>query len=383
MARHPARTINPTDDPLNAGKALAEIPDDLRELYAQPVPQDFLNEEDEVNAVLAEAGGGQGGGSVVIRKMNTLTRKFEWLARHPAAEFLSMGGVAYLASKYGGGEYELLVYGADNRILKRPKVTVAASVVAEVKQQESAQLSGVDKLAAAMLEGFKTLQAQIQQVQRPPESRETFIRELMMMKELFGGGNNRGTELDSLIKVMPIVRDMMPRGEGETNALDVFMRLAQEFAPAIREAVAKTPALSAPKPQAGAPQVGAQILSPEQQGANQMQLMLRAKLAMLCNEAKADSDPGPYAAIVVEKVSPEMLATLVNNPEWLDELGKIHPSVKLFPKWFGELRDAVIEIMTEPEDLTDDLETGTRQGIENLGIPGAHVPESTGNDSDT
>ncbi len=292
MSRHPARTINPNDDPLNSGKSLAEIPDDTRELYAQPAPQDFLDEESEVNAVLAEAGSGQGGGSVVIRKKNSLTGKFEWLARHPAAEFLSIGGVAYLASKYGGGEYELLVYGADNRILKRPKVTVAASVVAEVKQQEAAQLSGIDKLAAAMLEGFKTLQSQIQQAQRPLESRETFIRELMLMKELFGGQANRVSELDSLVKVMPIVRDLLPRGDGETNFLDVMMQLAREFAPAIKTAVEKSPALTAlAAPAAPGASAQPQNLSPEQQGANQMQIMLRAQLSMLCNEAKADSDP--------------------------------------------------------------------------------------------
>jgi hypothetical protein len=41
----------------------------------------------------------------------------------------------------------------------------------------------------------------------------------------------------------------------------------------------------------------------------------------------------------------------------------VHPSVKLFPQWFGELREAVVEIMTEPEDENhDDLTSGKEAG---------------------
>lgn len=389
MARHPTRTINPKDDPVNDARSLAQIPDDVRDLYAQPVPQDFIDEEAEVNAVLAEAGGEQGGGSVVIRKLNPSTRKYEWLAKHAAAEFLSMGGVAYLASKHGGGEYELIVYGVDSRILKRPKFTVAASVVADMRTQESAQISGVDKLANAMLEGFKQLATQqtqmLQQLQRPAESKAQWLQELAMMRELFGA-NRGGSDLDALLKVAPIFRDLMPRGEGETNFLDVMMQLAREFAPAIRTAVEKSPALTAALAAPKTTEAARPSLTPEQQGASQMQMMLKAQLAMLCNEAKRNSDPGPYAAIIVDRVSPEVLGNLVNNPDWLNELGKVHSAVKLFPTWFGELREAVVEIMTDPGeggDLTDDPEAGTSQEIsEEFGISGAHVPES-GNDTDT
>lgn len=374
------RVVN--DDPANDGKSLATMPDDLREVYSTqtPVVQDFQTEEDEVNAILSEVGGSEGGGNVVIRKLNAQTRKLEWLDRCPIADFTGSGGVAYLAKKWGGGEYELLVYDKFNHIIKRPRVTIAASVLPEPKADASPQ-AGVDKLAGVMLEGFKQLAAQqaqlVQQMQRPAETKADWLREIAMMRELFGG-NNQSDPLGTLAKVIPVVRDLMPRGEGETNMLDVFMRLAQEFGPAIKAAVEKTPALTAFVPPAQ-PGAVTQSIPPEQHGANQMQLMLKAKLALLCAKAKADADPGPYAAIICEEVSPEVLSNLVNNPDWLGELAKINPGVKLFPQWFAELREAVIEIMTEAgegpdnENLTGTENAGIQPGtdVEDIHVPGS------------
>jgi hypothetical protein len=355
------KTIDPNDDPLNEGRSLAELPDDARALYAPPsVAQDFQIEEEEINAALADAGGGESGGSIVMRLRNPRTGKFEWLGRMLIAEYMSHGGVAHLASKYGGGEYELIIYGADGLILKRPKVTVASSVVAELKADSS--LSGVDKLAAAMMEGFRQIAQQqsqfLQQLNRPHESKADWLREMQIMKEMFGAGGNKQSDLEALVKVVPLVRDLMPRGEGETNFLDVVLRIAQEFGPAIRTAVEKSPALAAP---VNAPPVIPTPLSAEQQGANQMQIVLKAQLAMLCREAENDADPQPYAEIIVNKVAPDMLQKLVNNPAWLDDLAKVHPGVKLFPTWFGELRELVVEIMTEPEN-PDNLTGGTEAG---------------------
>lgn len=355
------RTIDRTDDPVNDGKSLVELPDDTRDLYAPPASAatDFQAEEDEINAALMDAGGGEGGGSIVTRLRNPKTGKFEWLGKMPIAEYLSAGGVAHLASKYGGGEYELIIYGAEGSIAKRPKVTVAASVVAEMKTDSS--LSGVDKLAAVMMEGFKQMAQQqahlLQSLARPQETKADWLREIAMMREMFGN-NNQQSDLGALLKVIPIVRDLMPRAEGsETNLLDVMRDLMREFGPAIKLAVEKSPALASPVASAIVPgAVPGSVISPEQQGATQMQLLLKAQLMTLCREAEADSDPQPYAEIIVAKVAPEILSKLVNDPNWLDELGKVHPGVKLFPKWFGELREEVVAIMTEPEkdeNLTD------------------------------
>jgi hypothetical protein len=352
------RELNPLDDPEARPGPPEIIRDDLVDVYGTrsgtQIAAEFADEENELNAVLAEAGGSGGGGSVVVRKLNSTTRKFEWLAKYTAADFVAFGGVSFLATKFGGGEYELLVYGVDNRIMKRPKITIAAAAIAEPKTGDA---SAVDKLANAMLEGFKNLQMQIQQAARPPESRESFMREMLAMKEFFGGGSRQESSLDMLAKILPIVRDMVPR-EGDTNLLDVMGKLATEFGPAIRDAVSRTPALAAPGMAAATP---ATVIppTPEQIGANQMQLMLKAQLIALCREAAADSDPAPYAAIIVTKVNPEILNKMATDPNWLAELGKIHSGVTLFPKWFGELRECVLEEM-QPE--ADELPSGNDSG---------------------
>jgi hypothetical protein len=173
------------------------------------------------------------------------------------------------------------------------------------------------------------------------------MREMLAMKEFFGGGSRSDNSLDMLAKILPIVKELQPR-EGETNLLDTMITLAKEFGPAIQDAVKRTPALipgaAIESPAAIAP------LTPEQAGANQMQIMLKAQLIALCREAAADSDPAPYAAIIVAKVNPEILDKMANNPNWLAELGKIHSGVTMFPKWFGELRECVLEEMQPPPE---------------------------------
>jgi hypothetical protein len=338
------REVNPRDDPLSTSGPPAELRDDLVDLYGPKsgaaIAEEFATEEDELNAVLAEAGGTTGGGSVVVRKLNPQTRKFEWLGKFSAQEFVSVGGVSHLASKYGGAEYELIVYGADNRIVKRPKITIAAAAVMETKSNTS----DIEKLVAVMAEGFKGMQLQIQQAQ-PAQTREAFMREMMLMKEFFGGEKQDNT-LDTLAKILPIVKEMQPR-DGETNLLDTMIKLAKEFGPSITEAVKKTPALAPPGTAGAHPPPN---MTAEQTGASQMQIMLKLQLAKLIAEAEADSDPGPYAAIIVTKVKREILEKLVNDPNYLDELGKIHAGVKLFPKWFEELREAVLEeLQPEPD----------------------------------
>lgn len=369
MTNRNVKTVDqddPQDVALGVGRDLKTLRNDLAEIYDPRGPQvtaDFQSEEDEVNAVLAEAGGAEGSGTVVYRKKNPLSGKFEWLGKCASGEFVSLGGVAYLAGKFGGGDYELIVYGVDNRIIKRPKVTVSPAAIAELKTPET-RGNDLAQLVAAMQEGFKQMAQMIMNQAVPRETKADWLNEMRAMRELFGGAQTQQPDmLGMLTKLIPAVRDLMPRGEGETNLLDVMMRLAQEFGPTIREAVAKTPALNA-QPAAsallpGTPGVGnlpgTAAASPEQSGANQMQIMLRLQLSQLCKEAKADSDPGPYADIICEKVSADVLSKLVDRPDYLDELAKIHSGVKLYPKWFGELRDAVIGILTEPSD-SDDLQ---------------------------
>jgi hypothetical protein len=375
MTGRNVRTVDqddPQDSALGAGRDLKTLRNDLAEIYDPRGPQliaDFQSEEDEVNAVLAEAGGAEGSGTVVYRKKNPLSGKFEWLGKCASGEFVSLGGVAYLAGKFGGGDYELIVYGVDNRIIKRPKVTVSPAAIAELKTPETRGNGDLTQLIAVMQEGFKQMAQMIMNQANPRETKADWLNEMRTMREVFGNSQQAQPDmLGMLTKLIPAVRDLVPR-DGDTNLLDVMMRLAQEFGPVIKDAMQKMPQglntaspapVSLPSNLAAQPAASA---TPEQVGANQMSMMLKAQLTYLCGEAQRDADPGPYAALICDKVSPEVLSNLINNENWLDELGKVHPSVKLFPQWFGELREAVVEIMTEPEgENHDDLTSGKEAG---------------------
>lgn len=348
-------------------------------------------EEDRLNSVLSEVGSSGGNGVISIWKLSEQNKEWEFVAKRDVAGFENEG-LPFLAREFGPGSYELRIYNSSKKIHARPKVVISKAAALYAQADRVAEPSGgsdITQLGKIMIEGFGKLGELIvsqRAAPAPQESRSAFLAEMLQMKQLFAGDARGSDPLDMFSKMLPIFKSMAPGAEPENPLISVMDR----FMPIIGEAYASAKANAAAAPaipatpstqpvrqiQAGAPvnAAPAHPPTPEQIGASQMSLALKMQLAYLCSQAKRDSDPAPFAAIIVGDVPREALDKLLNSANWLDELAKFEPKVKQHAEWFEELKEAV-EDQLNP-DLTDEPNSDIQAA--NLRTEATNVP--VGND---
>lgn len=360
------------------------------------------NEEDRLNMVLSEVGSSGTNAFISIWKLNDKTKQWEYVDRKGVTEFEN-DGLPFLAKTFGAGEYELRIYDSNKKIHSRPKVTVSQVAAQHAQAMNApAQSAGSDVMALARMtaEGFQRIGELLATRQTAPvESRSAFLAEMLQMKQLFSSDNKGGDSLEMFSRMLPIFKSLQPRAENENP----LMGLAEQFLPVIMEGFqdarknqpaqpAATPGVAvavahpAPAParqiQAGAPA----NLSPEQQGAKKMSMMLSFQLGVLCTAAAKDSDPDDYAGLILDNVTPEVLNNLFNNENWLATLTTYNAKCAQFPEWFGELKEAIEERLKE--DAADEsLTQGNGGAIQQpnhtgdaINVPGGSADDSEGGD---
>lgn len=357
-------------------------------------PEDPIeqSELDKLQSAIAQLGGEANEAFVSIWRV-VATGPDVFVKKMSALEFAD-NGVEFIAENYGSGKYHIYVYNSNKRLVKGGNKIIAVEAPQKPPAAPAAPPSNNDsiaQLARVMIEGFNRLGERIAQLAQPQgQSRREMLNELILMRQIFGPTQQPAANKDPMEMFrlgLEMARDL---GTGDNE--NAFVRLAEKFAPAITEAVKTMGATKPALPLASsdhnvrAGPAAALPANPEQLGAKEMGLFLKMQLEYLVNEAKQDADPTPYAMLIVDKAPRELLVDLANNPAWLDKLAEHNSNVKQFPQWFGELRDAVVEILREEESADpDNLTPGADFAIHPAGSQpaGVNVPGSAdGDESD-
>jgi hypothetical protein len=359
----PAPT-NASPDPFRSA-ASQEFPDD-------PAVADYLNEEDEIKAIFAELGTEFTTGSVTITKRNVQTRKFEWLDKLAAADFLA-SGMPFLA-QYGAGDYMLSIYAGGRAGVARRKLVTVHEAAGRREQAKVAAAQGISPAVApeisALAEGLKQTQMLLAQLAqnfaRPPQQEGIAdrLKEYLMIQQAFGGANqnqNRNNDPFTMMKsVMDLVRDMQPPGEGAGGMMDLAEKFITKFGPLITKAVEtaqeQAPALAPPAAQPLARPAQQPIARPGNGGISQtpeeneimfQQQMLKFFLNTLISAASLNADPVTYADMILDQVPEEIVEKWIESEDLMRELAKHDPRVSTFPQWFAQLREAIVERRAE------------------------------------
>jgi len=88
---------------------------------------------------------------------------------------------------------------------------------------------------------------------------------------------------------------------------------------------------------------------------NNLLVEIRAYADMLISSAKRKAEVEPIATLVISQLSDEQLdglLTMLDKPDWIEILAKDDPRIKDHPLWFGQLRDSIIDLTTQPETVT-------------------------------
>lgn len=350
------------------GNALAGAVERVRE---ENELSEFMDAEDEVNRLLAEAGGGSRDGLVTILK-HTANGK-EWCERKAASVYRPLGQ-SWIARTFGPGEYELMIYNGERRLVGKPRFIISKAVADYHKAQYPADTpapvvsnatDGMEKIAAIMAQGFAQLGQLIVQQKAPAgNDEEAFIRKMTMYKELFSGGqqtksNDPFEMIDHLVKLNNLI-DRKSGGGGERSTLEVMADVAREFAPAIGEAIksgAFKMSAANPAPVAGAlpaPADKSGTVQADQPNGGDMNVLakmaLKSELGKLVACAEKNKDPQLYAELLydqLDQIPEQFVQQFFRDPNWLQWLATFEPRVAVHGQWFTAMRAALIEIVQE------------------------------------
>lgn len=295
-------------------------------------------------------------------------------------------GEAGLFRRFGGGKFELRIYGKKpgktyNEMITRRIIDIEGAAKVRGIDHSPAILAATDNtssLVVTMLQGQIAGQTElIKALLTRPEPARTALSEtleaFLTLKKLSPDEKPR-TLRDSL-EEFKLMRDLSGGGKGESDnngwlerAFDKFLPTAMELMqqarthkrPPLPVTVESPAALSTASP---APQ----SVMPTKESA-----MLQKALNYLTEQAKLDGDVEPIAKQFYNTAPDDVFDKVVNNPNWFEDLVKIHPAANAHRVWFTKLHDRVIALcveaetaagMADPESESDGLPESEKNGI--------------------
>ena len=210
------------------------------------------------------------------------------------------------------------------------------------------QMTKMMTAMGAMMQGMGIQQPQ------PPKTLVEQLTEFKMIKELFGGDDSGDS--------------------GEANIYSLLGKTVEAFGGPIAQALAAgaesgdlTPEGLATTGALPAPETKTVELTEQEQHNMEM----RKNIHILIQNAKTGIPAEQFAQILVNNTPEEKQDALwdfISRESCVDEIIGLEPAADAYKEWFVALRDAVIELMTEPEPDSDSELTGAEDA--------SKVPES-------
>jgi hypothetical protein len=204
---------------------------------------------------------------------------------------------------------------------------------------------------------------------------DTLLKGIKLARELGGGDGDKDESMLSLIgKGIDLARPMLEEAQ---NARRNNPALPALPAPTVRQVPIQSNAAASMQQHTNAgssipakdgtpagavhteASTGASTKTPDN-GEPMLDLMiwLRQQLAGLVRQARKDSDPALYAAVLMDNLpeflTDDLLRSRLMAENWLEQLAMLNSEVQNYAQWFGEFRDACIVILDTPAETDDD-----------------------------
>jgi hypothetical protein len=296
----------------------------------------------------------------------------------------SMFSLAYVAEKFGGGNYVARSRYKDGRKIRASfeiegdpfpvKRVIPNPAIAPMHAQPAMGQSVNSQTSDGpiILEGNDPNQAMVQLVnvmlKRMENSETVLLEKMRLYKELFGGPKE--TPLDTALNMFQKGLEMAALTGAENSS--PWLMLVRELKEPLSKIVdtvqialqksasvpASAPATGA-KPSAPLPSNGPVVAStgqPERPSEDvaMVQSWLKAMLPPLVTAAAKNADPATYADFILDQVPnsayPQLLEWL-RQPGCLESLCAIEPGIRYQQDWWLTLRQSLIEALTD--ELSD------------------------------
>ncbi len=285
---------------------------------------------------------------------NLYTAKTRYLFNVPVDQFGYEGLLDFIREKYGSGAYRLIGTIPNkkgsrfNKIVeieapKEAEKPVTVSDSPPRSESMSTMLSAFANIMKESQERTADLVRGLVQNQVPKDAMEqmgVMMGVMSQMKDFFGGGKTESTSLLAEIEKHKAIAGLFGDG-AETNESDVWVKLAEQFAPAIVSGLTAgqaAPQLDAPIPVIANPELTTGKETPEM--AN-----LKTQAAALYGAAKNGIAPEKMANTILN-LTPEdkldALYTFMNSANCVQTFVDTHPPLESYREWLAKVQVTIV-----------------------------------------
>lgn len=270
----------------------------------------------------------------------------------------------FLRRKYGPGDYRIHV-----RVNGKLVANKLLEIIPQIKETENVATPAgeMGQFMSRVLDQIAAMQNQIIDMQRGQQSggfdRGEFIREMIMMKQLFGpsdSGGGGGNMISQMRDFMGLQRDLLDNFPGlpAPEKEEGFGDLLEKFTPLVEVALnSRSNESSRPQP------------NPQARRTNQMQFLIRAGISQLLKGAIRNADPATYASLVLDQIpSEEMAIQFLGKSDSLTQLQKMEPKIVPYLPWFIEVIEHVKAQLGMPSTVSDQYEDELTGDIETASV---------------
>lgn len=283
--------------------------------------------------------------------------KYEFVETYPSSD-VTTDTINMIRDELGAGSYR---FRAKRKGDKHPLWSNNYSFTKRLRSEEihkpynstpAIDLSPVLEQLRAQNEMMLKLFEQSNNRPRPEDQEEQQLRKMMLYKQLFDGGGNKGTgDLDMFLKLIPLVKDLVVPDSG-SNSTDLIRDVIKGMTEIVKQPRPPLmPGQPRPHPALAQPQpLNQNPASAQDLKKKEIEKTMLNYFTYLTDRAIAGDDPKTLAATIVEKIDADNLVELLEQENLIDLIIASDIRAHAHQGWFETLIKEIEELIFEDDD---------------------------------
>lgn len=314
---------------------------------------------------------------IKVYRVEPKTGKSSWLFNCQPEELPIM---EKLRDSYGTGIYQVRVY-KNQKLNRRFNYQIEAPKMVEKPVNQSGELAAVLKAMndsqQRQFEQMKELMLQVAGANKPVAQNFDPFQMMTGMVAMLSQLKNlvpttpQVDQTSLILKGMEIMKDFS--AGGETTMMDVLRDLLKS--PLLEKAIESTAVAIENTPQIPANKTAPQINAPQTNQGAKMNPVITGYVNTLVKKAAGGSNPELYAEFILDNVPENMVRQYIVRDDLMEFITKINPEAAKYPEWFAELKNCIVEFLTDEDGNGLTPEPGAEDTTQN-GHESAHNPDA-------
>lgn len=337
--------------------------DTIEVMFNDETEEELTAAEQAANAAIEQLNSNAEKGKTirVYRQMGNGKESMQFVMSEPADKYTVDELIDIVMRKYGGGDYRFMIYNERGKLSANKLISIATE---KTGYENGGKEGGAFGLLNSLMEKQDRLTAHLVDSGKDNTSRMDFMREMIMMKEIFAGGENTPTksamsQMKEFAECMAMMKEIAnPEPKEEENSFGKIFSEAAPLLTSIVQSAANNRQNQPPVNPAGyRPNPNTRQRKKPTQEPKQMNMQKMAINQMLeyCKRGNpADEVAGELVGKIPQQYMPQIEALiLVENP--VADIIKINPDVANHHDWFVDVIEWIKGYLGHPSKFDDEF----------------------------